>query len=225
MRICRGHLRARNRPRRLFRPGDASLSSPSADRLDVVRRALAPARLRRGEGGRRQAACITPPPCFCRMRSCRCASGPATAPMSALARNSDGDELVFVHQGEGDLFCDFGHLSYREGDYIVLPRGTMWRLEPKARTVALLDRGDGRFLQAARPRHSGPARAIRSGDARHAEARRRRSARNPTSANGKSSSNAAASSRPSPIRSIRSMRWAGRATSPSCASTGATSAR
>jgi homogentisate 1,2-dioxygenase len=59
-------------------------------------------------------------------------------PMKTLARNSDGDELVFMHQGEGELFCDFGHLSYREGDYIVLPRGTMWRIEPKSRTVALL---------------------------------------------------------------------------------------
>ena len=36
------------------------------------------------------------------------------------------------------MFCDFGHLSYREGDYIVLPRGTMWRIEPKSHTVALL---------------------------------------------------------------------------------------
>jgi homogentisate 1,2-dioxygenase len=57
--------------------------------------------------------------------------------MPALARNSDGDELLFVHAGEGDLFCDFGHLTYREGDYILLPRGTMWRLEPKSGTVAL----------------------------------------------------------------------------------------
>ena len=58
--------------------------------------------------------------------------------MKALSRNSDGDELLFIHQGEGDLFCDFGHLAYREGDYIVIPRGTMWRLEPKTRTVTLL---------------------------------------------------------------------------------------
>jgi len=58
--------------------------------------------------------------------------------MKMLARNSDGDELLFVHQGEGDLFCDFGHLAYREGDYVVLPRGTMWRLVPKSRTVTLL---------------------------------------------------------------------------------------
>ena len=58
--------------------------------------------------------------------------------MPALARNADGDELLFVHQGDGDLFCDFGRLFYRDGDYILLPRGTMWRLEPKSPTKVLL---------------------------------------------------------------------------------------
>jgi homogentisate 1,2-dioxygenase len=50
-------------------------------------------------------------------------------PMNHLARNADGDELLFIHSGEGELFCDYGHLSIREGDYIVLPRSTMWRIE------------------------------------------------------------------------------------------------
>jgi homogentisate 1,2-dioxygenase len=45
--------------------------------------------------------------------------------------------LLFVHEGEGEFFCDFGHLSYRDGDYILLPRGTMWRLVPKTRTLSL----------------------------------------------------------------------------------------
>jgi homogentisate 1,2-dioxygenase len=58
--------------------------------------------------------------------------------MSALARNSDGDELLFVHQGAGDLFCDFGRLAYREGDYILIPRGAMWRLAPQSQTIVLL---------------------------------------------------------------------------------------
>lgn len=58
--------------------------------------------------------------------------------MENLVRNADGDELLFIHAGEGDLFCDFGHLAYREGDYILLPRGTMWRIEPKAHTISLL---------------------------------------------------------------------------------------
>ncbi|MGE0251353.1 MAG: homogentisate 1,2-dioxygenase [Dongiaceae bacterium] len=49
--------------------------------------------------------------------------------MEILARNGDGDELIFVHEGKGELFCDYGHLSFSPGDYIMLPRGTMWRIE------------------------------------------------------------------------------------------------
>ena len=51
-------------------------------------------------------------------------------PMPALARNGDGDQLLFVHLGAGELYCDFGHLSLAKGDYVVIPRGTMWRIEP-----------------------------------------------------------------------------------------------
>lgn len=57
--------------------------------------------------------------------------------MDHLMRDADGDLLLFVHQGSGELFCDFGHLSYRDGDYILLPRGTMWRLEPSEPTLVL----------------------------------------------------------------------------------------
>lgn len=49
--------------------------------------------------------------------------------MEYLVRNSDGDELLFVHKGFGELFCDYGHLSFRDGDYLVIPRGTAWRME------------------------------------------------------------------------------------------------
>jgi len=49
--------------------------------------------------------------------------------MPRLARNADGDELLFIHAGTGELYCDFGHLSIEAGDYVVLPRGTMWRIE------------------------------------------------------------------------------------------------
>jgi homogentisate 1,2-dioxygenase len=50
--------------------------------------------------------------------------------MDHLARNSDGDELLFVHEGAGDLFCDWGHL--------VIPRGAMWRIAPTAPTTLLM---------------------------------------------------------------------------------------
>jgi homogentisate 1,2-dioxygenase len=58
--------------------------------------------------------------------------------MERLARNADGDELLFVHRGAGDLFCDYGHLAFAAGDYLVIPRGTMWRLEVREPVTALL---------------------------------------------------------------------------------------
>jgi homogentisate 1,2-dioxygenase len=58
--------------------------------------------------------------------------------MPALARNADGDQLLFVHQGKGDLFTDYGRLAYRAGDYLYLPRGTMWRLTPAEPTAILM---------------------------------------------------------------------------------------
>ena len=62
----------------------------------------------------------------------------ADGAMDHLVRNGDGDELLFVHAGAGELYCDFGHLSYRDGDYIVLPRGSMWRIETTAPTTMLM---------------------------------------------------------------------------------------
>lgn len=57
--------------------------------------------------------------------------------MTDLARNADGDQLLFIHAGAGDLFCDFGRIGYVAGDYLYLPRGTMWRLAPSAATAVL----------------------------------------------------------------------------------------
>ena len=66
--------------------------------------------------------------------------------MDHLVRNADGDELLFVHEGEGDLFCDWGRLSYRDGDYIALPRGAMWRIEPATpATMLLIECTEGSF--------------------------------------------------------------------------------
>ena len=62
----------------------------------------------------------------------------ANGNMDHLVRNADGDELVFVHRGAGELYCDFGHLAIEQGDYVVLPRGTMWRLELREPLAALL---------------------------------------------------------------------------------------
>jgi homogentisate 1,2-dioxygenase len=63
--------------------------------------------------------------------------------MDHLARNADGDELFFVHEGAGDLFCDYGHLDIRDGDYVLIPRGTLWRVETPALLVLLLIEATG----------------------------------------------------------------------------------
>ena len=47
-------------------------------------------------------------------------------------RNGEGDELIFVHRGTGELETTFGTLAYREHDYIVIPRGTTYRVLPAA---------------------------------------------------------------------------------------------
>lgn len=50
-------------------------------------------------------------------------------PMQTFSRNADGDEIRFIHQGSGTLETDYGDLSYRKGDYLVIPRGTTFRFE------------------------------------------------------------------------------------------------
>ncbi len=58
--------------------------------------------------------------------------------LTQLARNADGDQLLFVHAGEGELYCDFGRIAYEGGDYLYLPRGTMWRLRPASAASILM---------------------------------------------------------------------------------------
>jgi homogentisate 1,2-dioxygenase len=52
------------------------------------------------------------------------------APMPFYFRNADGDELYFVHRGEGVVETDFGPLTFEAGDYVVLPRAVTYRIVP-----------------------------------------------------------------------------------------------
>ena len=66
--------------------------------------------------------------------------------MPDLARNADGDPLLFVHAGAGDLFCDFGRLAYAAGDYLYLPAHARHRVswtDPQQDTVWLAVHIDG----------------------------------------------------------------------------------
>jgi homogentisate 1,2-dioxygenase len=49
---------------------------------------------------------------------------------SPLYRNAIGDECVYVESGSGTVETVFGVLSYRSGDYVIIPRATTHRWVP-----------------------------------------------------------------------------------------------
>lgn len=54
------------------------------------------------------------------------------APTSATEyfyKNADADELIFVHAGSGVFKTMFGELPFKYGDYIVMPRGTVYQVQ------------------------------------------------------------------------------------------------
>src|SRR5215211_2920867 len=56
---------------------------------------------------------------------------PAEAmPENQFYRNGVADEMLFIHEGSGVCDTVFGPLRYGPGDYLVLPIGTTWRLDP-----------------------------------------------------------------------------------------------
>ena len=43
-------------------------------------------------------------------------------------KNADADELIFVHKGSGRLKTIYGTIDFEYGDYLVIPRGTIYQL-------------------------------------------------------------------------------------------------
>ncbi len=43
-------------------------------------------------------------------------------------KNTDGDELIFIHEGSGVLRTMYGELDFGYGDYLVIPRGTIYQI-------------------------------------------------------------------------------------------------
>jgi len=58
--------------------------------------------------------------------------------MDTYYKNADGDECLFVHDGEGTLESLFGNLDFHAGDYLVIPRGTIYKLHFRNLPVRML---------------------------------------------------------------------------------------
>jgi homogentisate 1,2-dioxygenase len=44
-------------------------------------------------------------------------------------KNADADEVLFIHEGKGNVQTQYGTLSFEYGDYIVLPRGAIYSIQ------------------------------------------------------------------------------------------------
>ena len=99
--------------------------------------------------------------------------------MEGFFRNGEGDEVIFVHEGSGTLETIFGDLPYKDGDYVVVPRGTTYRFVPDTDEQRYLvfetpgpDRDPAPLPQRVRPDARGravlPPRHPPAGRAEHA---------------------------------------------------------
>jgi len=44
-------------------------------------------------------------------------------------KNTDSDEMIFVHQGSGKLRTIYGNLDFKYGDYLIVPRGMIYKID------------------------------------------------------------------------------------------------
>ncbi len=54
---------------------------------------------------------------------------PAGSQMDYFYKNAEADEVIYIHDGGGRLLSQFGILEVRKGDYVVIPRTTIYKFE------------------------------------------------------------------------------------------------
>jgi homogentisate 1,2-dioxygenase len=58
--------------------------------------------------------------------------------MNYFYKNALCDEVIFVHEGEGEVQTHLGFLRYRKGDYIVIPRSVIFKIAPESESRFLI---------------------------------------------------------------------------------------
>ncbi len=56
-------------------------------------------------------------------------AAPKQSTTDYFIKNADADEIIFIHRGSGTFKSPFGSIPFRYGDYLVVPRGTIYQLE------------------------------------------------------------------------------------------------
>lgn len=55
-------------------------------------------------------------------------AAPQNSTSDYFFKNADADEMLFVHKGSGILKTMYGSIDFEYGDYIVIPRGTVYQI-------------------------------------------------------------------------------------------------
>lgn len=56
-------------------------------------------------------------------------AAPQESMSSYFYKNADADEMIFIHEGSGVLRTMYGELPFGYGDYLVIPRGTIYQMQ------------------------------------------------------------------------------------------------
>ncbi|NQY67248.1 MAG: homogentisate 1,2-dioxygenase [Flavobacteriales bacterium] len=56
-------------------------------------------------------------------------AAPTTSMEEYFYKNANSDELLFVHEGGGVLKTQFGQIEFTEGDYLIIPRGVIYKIK------------------------------------------------------------------------------------------------
>ena len=56
-------------------------------------------------------------------------AAPRTSLRDYFYKNADADELLFIHEGSGTLRTMFGQIPFEYGDYLLIPRGTIYQID------------------------------------------------------------------------------------------------
>ncbi len=56
-------------------------------------------------------------------------AAPKTSMTDYFFKNADADEVIFIHKGDGVLRTFYGNIDFKYGDYLVIPRGTIYQLQ------------------------------------------------------------------------------------------------
>ena len=56
-------------------------------------------------------------------------AAPKQSLTSYFYKNTDSDELLFVHKGSGKLRTHLGNIDFKYGDYLLIPRGMIYQIE------------------------------------------------------------------------------------------------